>query len=111
MTMRALSILLLLGAMGPALAAEEPVQRELSLVHVFEGAQTEHIFVIGAVGFKTVTSLKEHLATWPAGSEIKWAPGCERFGNEPLLSSEKDLADFRAFLAKHGIKLVMVPSG
>ena len=91
--------------------AQPPTTYELKLVHIFEGAQTEHVFVVGESGFRSVESLKAFLATLPKGSEVRWAPGCVRFGNEPLLSSEADLAAFRAFLDKKGIKLTLVPSG
>lgn len=92
-------------------ANEQPVKAELQLIYVFEGAKPEFLFVIGQVGFKSVISLEKHLETWASGSELKWAPGCERLGGEPLLSSEKDMAAFRAFLAKRGIHFVLVPSG
>ena len=92
-------------------ARSPPVQIELRLVHIFEGTETKHIFVIGDSGFTSVESLKDYLGTLPHGSEVRWAPGCDRFGNEPLLSSEKDLNEFRAFLSQKGIKLVLVPSG
>jgi hypothetical protein len=64
---------------------EPPVKYELRLIHVFDGKQPEYIFAIGDSGFRTVESLKTFLGTLPAGSEIRWAPGGERFGNEPLL--------------------------
>ena len=72
---------------------EPPVKYELRLVHVFDGKQPEYIFAIGDSGFRTVESLKTFLGTLPACSEIRWAPGCERFENEPLLSSEKDMEE------------------
>ena len=88
-----------------------PVKRELQLIYVFENPKPEYIFVIGQAGFKSVAALKAHLETWPAGSELRWAPGCERFGDEPLLSSEAEMKAFRAFLAKRKITFVLVPSG
>ena len=100
----------LLGASSAA-PAEPPARYELQLVHIFDGPKTEHIFVIGESGFRTVASLKAFLATLPKGTELRWAPGCERFGDEPLLSSEQDLAEFKAFLEQRGIRLVLVPSG
>ncbi|MCI0419340.1 MAG: hypothetical protein L0312_08990 [Acidobacteria bacterium] len=63
----------------------EPVKRELQLIYVFDGQKTEYIFVIGQSGFKSVAALKQHLETWAPGSELKWAPGCERFGDERWL--------------------------
>ena len=96
----------LLGQGSPA-----PVQYELRLIHIFEGKEPQHIFVIGDSGFTSVESLKAFLGTLPPGSEIRWAPGCERFGREPLLSSEKDMEEFRTFLQEKGISFVLVPSG
>ena len=89
----------------------EPVQREIQLIYVFEGETPEFLFVIGQSGFKSVESLKKHLETWPPGSELKWAPGCIRFGGEPLLSSQTEMEAFRAFLEQRKIKFVLVPSG
>jgi hypothetical protein len=109
-----LLVLLLALFSAPAFAGEAPrlpETYELKLVHIFEGPEPKHIFVIGESGFTSVKSLKEFLGQLPAGSEIRWAPGCTRFGKEPLLSSEKDMGEFRAFLEKKGLKLVVVPSG
>jgi hypothetical protein len=97
------------GGVGGASAA--PFQREMELVYVFEGDRPDFLFRVGQAGFRSVAALQEHLATWPAGSELKWAPGCEFFGDEPLLSSEADMAAFRAFLAQRQIRFVLVPSG
>jgi hypothetical protein len=89
----------------------EPIKSELRLIYVFEEPKTAFIFVIGQSGFTSTTSLKRYLSTWPPGSELKWAPGCIRFGGEPLLSSEEEMKAFRAFLKKRGIRFVLVPSG
>ena len=95
-----------------ALAARaEPLVYELRLVYIFEAVPTEYVFVIGNSGFKTVESLEKFVATLPAGTTIRWAPGCERFGDEPLLSSDKDMARFVAFCRAHQINFVLVPSG
>lgn len=92
-------------------ATPDPVKVELKLVHIFEGAEPRHIFVVGDSGFASVESLKTFLSTLPPGSEITWAPGCMRFGKEPLLSSEKDLEAFTLFLKRKGISLILIPSG
>ncbi len=89
----------------------EPAVYELKLVYIFESANTEFIFVIGNSGFRNVDSLKRFLGSLPAGTTIRWAPGCERFGGEPLLSSEEEMAEFQAFCRDHRIKLILVPSG
>ena len=111
--MKKLSVFLALCAV-PVLMGQvnpSPAKYELRLIHIFEGKEPQHIFVIGDSGFTSVESLKEFLGRLPAGSEIKWAPGCERFGKEPLLSSEKDLEEFKTFLEEKGISFVLVPSG
>jgi hypothetical protein len=92
-------------------ATPEPLKIELKLIHIFEGPEPTHLFVIGDSGFTTVESLKGFLSTLPAGSEIKWAPGCMKFGKEPLLSSEKDLEAFKLFLKREGLSLRLIPSG
>ena len=89
----------------------EPIKSELRLIYVFEEPKTAFIFVIGQSGFTSTTSLKRYLNAWPPGSELKWAPGCVRFGGEPLLSSEEEMKAFRAFLKTRGIRFVFVPSG
>jgi len=94
-----------------AAESDAPAKYELRLIHLFDGKEPEYIFAIGDSGFRTVESLKSFLATLPAGSEIRWAPGCERFDDEPLLSSEKDMEAFKAFLKQKRISFVLVPSG
>jgi len=100
-----------INASADGVAKAPPVKGELQLIYVFEGPKPEFLFVIGQVGFKSVTSLEKHLETWAPGSELRWAPGCERLGDEPLLSSEKDMEAFRVFLTKRGIHFTLVPSG
>lgn len=90
---------------------KRPVKFELQLIYIFEAHKTEFIFAIGQSGFKSVAALERYLDTWPPGSELRWSPGCERLGGEPLLSSEEDMKAFRVFLKERGIKFVLVPSG
>ena len=92
-------------------ALREPFKGELRLIYIFDGPKTAFIFVIGQSGFTSAKSLKRYLETWPPGSELKWAPGCVRFGGQPLLSSEEEMKAFRAFLKTRGIRFVFVPSG
>ena len=96
---------------SPGEVQREPIKGELKLIYVFDGPKTEFILVIGQSGFKSANSLKQYLETWPPGSELKWAPGCSRLGGEPLLSSEREMRNFRAFLQKRSIKFVLVPAG
>ena len=90
---------------------QPPTEYRMELVYIFEDQVTEFIFVIGNAGFKSVDSLKKFLSTLPPGSKLEWAPGCIRMGHEPLLSSEQEMAEFRAFCAERNIKFVLVPSG
>ncbi len=91
--------------------APAPPNYRMELVYIFDKDATEFIFVIGNVGFKSVDSLKTFLSTLPPGSNLEWAPGCLRVGQEPLLSSAQEMEDFKAFCAEKNIKFVLVPSG
>jgi hypothetical protein len=90
---------------------QPPPKYKLELVYIFDGDSTEYVFVVGNVGFKSVASLKRFLSDLPRGSTLEWAPGCIRWGGEPLLSSSQDMEDFKAFCAAHEISFVLVPSG
>jgi len=97
-----------------SLSAQEPDQPpkyRLELVYIFESDVTEFIFVVGNSGFKSVASLKRFIGGLPPGSSVEWAPGCRRLGNEPLLSSAGDMADFIRFCEASKIKFTLVPSG
>ena len=89
----------------------QPAKYRLELVYIFESNVTEFIFVVGNSGFKSVASLKRFIAALPKGSTLEWAPGCDRLGNEPLLSSEADMKRFRRFCELRGIKFILVSSG
>jgi hypothetical protein len=112
-TFLVLAILILARAL-PTLAEVSPpppVKYEMKLVYIFEGKEPEYIFVIGNSGFKSIGKLKSFLGGLTPGSEITWSPGCERFGKEPLLSSDKEMKEFRKFLEGKGIKFNLVPAG
>lgn len=99
---------------GPTPAApapSEPTTYELRLARIFDTQPTSYVFTVGEVGFSSVASLKRFVSLIPDGSILKWAPGCKRTGGEPLLSSEKEMADFAEHCRKEGVKLVLVPSG
>jgi hypothetical protein len=101
------------GLVFPAAAQseEEPPVYELSLVYIFEAPEPEFLFVIGNSGFRTVSSLKAFLASRPEGTTLRWSPGCERLGGEPLLSSESEMEEFKAFCLENHINFVLVRSG
>ena len=88
-----------------------PPKYRMELVYIFEADATEFIFVVGNSGFKSVASLKKFLSDLPTGSTLEWAPGCKRIGSEPLLSSESEMEDFKAFCAERNINFILVPSG
>ena len=92
---------------------EEPIKHRMELIYIFDEAssKTEYIFVVGQSGFKTVNALKKFIGHLPAGSILEWAPGCKSLGGEPLLSSEKDMEEFKAFCEEKKIKFVLIPSG
>jgi hypothetical protein len=90
---------------------QPPAKYRLELVYIFEGSSTEFILVVGNAGFKSVAALKTHVGSLPPGSKLEWAPGCMRFGGEPLLSSEQEIEDFKLFCAEKNIDFVLVPSG
>ena len=96
---------------APAESAEEPPLYEMNLVYVFDGPETEFLFVIGNSGFRSVASLQAFLASRPPGTTLRWNPGCVRLGGEPLLSSDGEMEEFRAFCREHQIDFVLVPSG
>ncbi len=107
---------IVLFAVLPAYAQENAQPQSLpkyrmELVYVFDADAPEFIFVIGNTGFKSVVSLKKFLNTLPAGSILEWAPGCRQIGNEPLLSTEQEMEDFKAFCAEKNIEFVLIPSG
>ena len=104
---------LIVVTIGQVLAEDEepPPVYELRLVYLDDGPETEFIFAIGNSGFRSVASLKDFLASRPAGTTLRWAPGCIRMGREPLLSSEADMEEFQAFCLEHSIVFELVPSG
>jgi hypothetical protein len=117
MNLRRSSIALLLvfvilsGIQAQEPETQKPATYRLELVYIFESTKTEYIFVIGNSGFKTVVSLKAFIASLPPGSALEWAPGCIRFGDEPLLSSEEEMNSFQVFCLEKGIKFTLIPSG
>ncbi len=90
---------------------QTPLKYEMRLVHILYGQPAEYIFVIGEEGFKSVDDLKKFVGSLPSGSELQWAPGCMRMGDEPLLSSESELEDFKKFCEAHSVRFVLIPSG
>lgn len=109
----ALSTTALASAQDPEVAA--PPKYRMELVYIFEtekpSSTTEFIIVIGNSGFRSLAALKRFVANLPRGSVLEWAPGCVRLGGELLLSSAKDMEDFKAFCKEVGIAFLLHPSG
>lgn len=86
---------------------------ELRLVRVFDNpnGKTEYVLVVGDVGFHSVKAFKQFVARLEPGTVLRWAPGCERFGDEPLLSHPKQLEALQRFAGRHGVKFVLIPAG
>jgi hypothetical protein len=114
---QALLIFLLLICAPMARAQEKqeprPPRYRMELVWIADGRDDKHeyVFVVGAVGFKTVKGLKDFVAGLPAGSILEWSPGCRRMGDEPLLSSAEELEEFKRFCEEHGVEFILHPSG
>jgi len=87
----------------------------LTLVWLVDGKVTrpyEYVFVINnAVGYKSVAALENSITHFPPGSSLVWSPSDCRTGDEPLLSSQTAMQDFKAFCAKAKVKSILVPSG
>jgi hypothetical protein len=101
------------------LAAEEkkesaPSKYRIEVVYVYEtlnrGSAPESMLVIGRFGFRSVASLKEYIAALPEGAVVEWEPGCIFLGGE-LLSSPKELEDFREFCKQQGVELIIHMAG
>jgi hypothetical protein len=92
-----------------------PPKYRMELVYIFEtetlASTPESIIVIGNSGFRSAAALKRYVATLPQGAVLEWAPGCVRLGGELLLSSTRDLEDFKAFCEGRGIAFILHPSG
>ena len=74
--------------------------------------EREYLFVLnGIVAYRTVEGLRNHVKGLPKGSTIRWAPGCCRMGDEPLLSSPEEMRRFRSLCESCGVTLEIIPSG
>jgi len=91
--------------------APPPAVYTLKFVYIFEGDKTEVIMVMGNSGFRSVEALKNWVQGLPPGTSLELDMTCENFGIEPLINSEKDMADFKDFCAKHHINLIIKPAG
>lgn len=78
----------------------------MQLVRVIYTKPQEWMFVVGQAGFKSMDDLKRFISTMRAGSILEWSVGDLRFGDEPLLSSEKDMAEFKKFCESKNVKLI-----
>lgn len=111
---------LLLSIAAPGLARESkappaPPRYRMDVVYIFEArnsaSEPESIIAIGNSGFRSLAALRQFVATLPRGTVLEWAPGCERLGGELLLSSDKDMEEFKALCKDRGIVFILHPSG
>ena len=105
---------LISGAMAQT-SDRKPEKLTLTLAWIADSegsASMEYVFVIdGLVAYRTLEGLKKYISGLPKGSLLTWAPGCDRMGNEPLLSSREEMEKFKAFCESRGINFILVPSG
>lgn len=89
----------------------KPRRHQMLLVRVAYTNPQEWMFVIGQRRFKSIDDLKRFIGTMPAGSTLEWNPGGKRIRGEllPLLSSEKDMADFKKFCESKNVKFILIP--
>jgi hypothetical protein len=110
-----LASLLAITSLGVAEAetAREPEKLTLTLARIVDSDEPrQYVFVLnGVVAFRTVGGLKKYIGDLPAGSTLTWDPGCRRRGDEPILSSERDLKEFKTFCESEGVVFILVPSG
>jgi hypothetical protein len=105
-------ILLSLSLMaGAGHGQESEGARKIAMELVWIRESKSQIFVVDGMGFYSANSLQEYLGKQPAGTIVEWDPGCLRMGNEPLLSSENDMNEFKTYLKERDIEFVLVPSG
>ena len=90
---------------------EAPVTYQMNLVYIFETEKPEVILVVGNAGFKSIASLKNWLRNLPSGTTLEFDMTCRQRGNEPLVSSEEEMNDFKNFCKQHNINLVIRPAG
>jgi hypothetical protein len=87
----------------------------MDVVYIFEmqkaASAPESIIVIGNSGFRSLAALKRFVASLPQGAVLEWAPGCMQLGGELLLSSAKDMEEFKALCKDRGIAFILHPSG
>lgn len=107
-----LFLILVLVLMPGMVSAQQPVNTKKLVLEV-EWDPEENVEVIVAEGqmFRSVDTLKKFLDKKPTGTTIVWDPGCVRIGNNPILSSVKEVRELKTFLDKRGIKLVLSNSG
>ena len=102
----------ILALLSGTAAAQPPLgKQKLVMALVWIPETKAQIFVVGGVGFNSVASLKNFLGEQPAGTVVEWNPGCKRLGGDPILSTEKELSEFKAYLEERKIKFVQIPSG
>ena len=98
----------LLALMANSVSAQQSANEKiLALEVVWVPSSNSEVFVVEGMMFESVASLKKFLVKQEAGTVVLWDPGCFRIGDRPLLSSAKELKEFKQFLEKRRMKLVM----
>lgn len=93
-------------------SAQQPVPaKKLVLEVAWEPEENLEVIVADGLRFSSVDTLKKFLDKQPVGTTVVWDPGCVRIGDNPLLSSAREIKDLRAYLEKRGLKFVVMPSG
>ena len=74
--------------------------------------RSDYVIIINEnMAFKTTDGFIKYIRELKHVTEITWSPGCVRCGDEPFLSSEKDMKLLKTTLEECKIKFTLVPSG
>ena len=92
-------------------SSSAPMIYPMKIIYIFEAEKPEFIFVVGNAGFKSIASLKDWIKNLPPRTTLEFDMTCRRLGNEPLISSEEEMDDFKNFCKQHNINLVIRPAG
>ena len=106
-------VLLIFIGMPVCLFAEDGQKLTMSLAYIADSGVEKQKYVIvinGSLAFMSTEGFLEYVGKLPAGTELTWAPGCCRIGNEPFLSSEVDMGKLQKILSDRKVIFIRVPS-